>query len=364
MKALQRFQKSLIESVVDSVPVVLALLDAEERVVLDNHEYKKLMGDLRMQEPAALILDAVRADGDLAEAKDGRPAFAEREIRIDARGAQRWFACSGTWVRPKDGGNYLLLVANETTRSRAEQERARVAALQAAMAEENRVDALRETLSAAVYQIEGPLNVMSSVVGTIARRGCCEAAGTALVEALAAGQCAAENLRRAIPEHEPEARTAVNLNEVARDVLDLTTRRLLATGVSVQWKPQAVLPSVNGHANGLRAMLKALVDNAIDAMNAKGWRQRDLLVTTRGLPDGVEVVVVDSGPGIPAELRLKVFEPFFSTRMGSGRHLGTGLSTAQQVAADHDGVIEIDAADGGGCRVRVVLPAYRRGEGQ
>ena len=374
MKALQRFHKSLIESMVDSVPVVLALLDADERAVLDNHEYKKLMGDLRMAEPAALILDTVRADlgRGFEPARDGAQAFSEREIRIDTRGTQRWFSCSGSWVQPKDGslngrgkrsdGFYLLLVAKETTRSRAEQEKARMAALQAVMAEENRVDALRETLSAAVFQIEGPMNVMASVMATIERRGCCEAAGTALVEAMAAGQAALESLRNAIPEHQSEAQTAVNLNEVMRDVLDLATRRMLAAGVSVQWRPQAVLPSINGHARRLRAMFKALVDNAIEAMNTKGWRNRELLVTTGSHNGGVEVVVADSGPGIPAELRLKVFEPFYSTRKAGGHHLGTGLSAAQQVAAEHDGVIEIDPAEAGGCRVRVVLPANGRGE--
>ena len=375
MKAIHRFQKSLIESVVDSVPVVLALLDAEERVVLDNHEYKKLMGDLRMAEPAALILATVRADlgRALNSPQEGAPAFSEREIRIDARGTQRWFSVSGTWVQPKDGAPtirgkaadawYLLLVAKETTRHRAEQEKVRMAALQAMMAEENRVDALRETLSAAVFQIEGPLNVMGSVMATIERRGCCEPAGTALAEALAAGKTAIDSLRHAIPEHQPEALTAVNLNEVLRDVLDLTTRNMLVAGISVQWRPQAVLPSVNGHARRLRAMFKALVDNAVDAMNTKGWRNRELLVTTHSYDGGggVEVVVADSGPGIPFDLRLKVFEPFYSTRKGGGQHLGTGLSMAQQVAADHDGVIEIDPAEGGGCRVRVVLPAFRKG---
>ncbi len=366
-------QKSLIESVVDSAPVVLALLDGEDSVVLDNHEYKKLMGDLRMAEPATLILDAVRADmgHGLGQPKEGSHAFSEREIRIDSQGAPRWFSCSGIWVQRKDGGAdaffdrqndlYLLLVAKETTRQRAEQEKARMAALQAMMAEENRIDGLRETLSAAVFQIEGPMNVMNSVMGTIDRRGCCAPAGSALTEALAAGKAAVDSLRSVIPEHRPESRTAVNLNEVMRDVLDLTTGRMLAAGISVQWRPQAVMPPVNGYTNRLRAMFKALIDNAIDAMNTKGWRERELRVTTRGRDGSVEVLVEDSGPGIPAELRLKVFEPFFSTRKAGGHHLGTGLSSAQQVAADHDGVIEIDPAEGGGCRVRVVLPAQGRG---
>jgi len=368
-----KHRKSLIESVVDSVPVVLALLDGADKVVLDNHEYKKLMGDLRMVEPANLILGAVRAEPGhghgLKPALEGGQAFSEREIRIDARGAPRWFSCSGTWVRRQDDNAaaardrelYLLLVAKETTKSHAEQEKTRMAALQAMMADEARIDALRETLSAAVFQIEGPMNVMTSVLGTIARRGV-EPAGAALTDALAAGKAAVDNLRSVIPEHSPESQSAVNLNEVMRDVLDLCTGRMLAAGISVQWRPQAVLPSVNGHARRLRAMFKALVDNAIDAVNTKGWKNRELRITTRGHNGSVEVQVEDSGPGIPVDLRLKVFEPFFSTRKAGGHHLGTGLSSAQQVAADHDGVIEIDPAESGGCRVRVVLPAHGKGE--
>ncbi len=368
-------QKALIESVVDSAPVVIALLDSENRVVLDNHEYKKLMGDLRMVEPAALILDAVRADrgsdlnSSLGSPQEGRHAFSDHEIRLDSPGGPRWFSCSGLWVQRKDGDAeaffdrrndlYLLLVAKETTRQRAEQEKTRMALLQAMMAEENRIDSLRETLSAAVFKIEGPINVMASVMGTIERRGYAPA-GTALMEALEAGKAAVDSLRSVIPEHRSESQTAVNLNEVLRDVLDLTTTRMLAAGITVQWRPQAVMPSVNACPNRMRTMFKALIDNAIDAMNTKGWRERELQVTTRGYQGSVEVVIEDSGPGIPADLRLKVFEPFFSTRKAGGRHLGTGLSSAQQVAADHDGVIEIDPVERGGCRVRVVLPAQRK----
>ncbi len=364
-------QKALIESAVDSAPVVIALLDSEESVVLDNHEYKKLMGDLRMVEPAALILNAVRADmgRGLGSPQEGRQAFREREIRIDSSGSPRWFSCSGTWVQRKDATAdaffnrrndlHLLLVAKETTRLRAEQEKTRMALLQAMMAEETHIDGLRETLSAAVFKIEGPLNVMASVMGTIERRGN-NPAGSALIEALNAGKEALESLRSVIPEHRPESRTSVNLNEVMRDVLDLTTTRMLAAGVSVLWRPQAVMPAVNAYPNRMRSMFKALIDNAIDAMNVKGWRERELQVTTRAGNGGVEVLIEDSGHGIPAELRLEVFEPFFSTRKADGRHLGTGLSSAQQVAADHDGVIEIEVAESGGCRVRVVLPAQGR----
>ena len=366
-------QKALIESVVDSAPVVLALLDNNFRVVLDNHEYKKLMSDLRAVEPATVILDAVRGNlgSPLAAPRVGRNAFHDHEIRFDSRGGTRWFSCSGLWVQRKDGTAetffdrrddiFLLLVAKETTRQRAEQEKTRLAMLQAMMSEESRIDGLRETLSAAVFKIEGPINIMASVLATLERRGNGSPAGSALAGALYAGRDAVDSLRSAIPEHSAESRTAVNLNEVMRDVLDLTTNRMLAAGVTVHWQPQSVLPSLNAYPNRVRMMFKAIVDNAIEAMNTKGWRERELRVITRGHTDRVEVVIEDTGPGIPPGLRYKVFEPFFSTRMGGGKHLGTGLSSAQQVAADHDGVIEIDSTERRGCRVLVVLPVLRGG---
>lgn len=365
-------QKALIESVVDSAPVVLALLDRDFRVVLDNHEYKKLVSDLRAVEPATVILDAVRASlGTLPGTPQvGRHAFHDHEIRFDSRNGTRWYSCSGLWVRRKDGtvesffdrrdDLFLLLVAKETTRQRAEQEKTRLAMLQAMMAEEARIDSLRETLSAAVFKIEGPVNIMASVLSTLERRGG-SPAGAALAGALRAGREAIDSLRGAIPGHSPESRTAVNINEVMRDVLDLTTTRMLAAGITVHWRPQSVLPSLNAYPSRVRTMFKAIVDNAIEAMNAKGWKARELSVVTRGHADRVEVIIEDSGPGIPPDLRYKVFEPFFSTRMGGGGHLGTGLSSAQQVAADHDGTIEIDSTERRGCCVRVVLPVPRRG---
>ncbi len=367
-------QKALIESVIDSTPVVMALLDSHEKVVFDNHEYKKLMGDLRMREPAILILEAVRADMDygLGLPEEGKHAFSEREIRLESRGGPRWFSCSGIWVQRKDSDAdtffnrrkdlYLLLVAKETTRQRVEQEKARMALLQAMMAEDTRIDGLRETLSAAVFKIEGPINMMASILATFERRSCFAPASEALKEVLDSCRETIESLRSVIPEPRPESRTSVNINEVMRDVLDLTTSRMLACGISVQWQPQAVMPSVNAYPNRIRSMFKSLVDNAIDAINIKGWREREIHVTTRGDSGGVEVIIEDSGPGIPEDLRLKVFEPFFSTRKAGGHHLGTGLSSAQQVAAEHEGVIEIDPGERGGCRVRVVLPALSKGE--
>lgn len=377
LEAEVRNQKALIESVVDAAPVVMALVDGEDSVVLDNQEYKKLMGDLGMAEPATMMLDAVRADmgHGLGKPKAGGHAFLNREVRIEPPGNRpaRWFSCSGIWVR-RDGDDadsffdhqnsiYLLLVATEITELRVQQEKARMAALQAVLAEGERVNTLREALAAAVFQLEGPINILGSVVGMMERRGNEPATG-ALAEAVRAGQAALDTLRSVRPVATTELLTAVNLNEALRDVLVLATRQLLSAGISVSWKPQAVLPAINGYPNRLRGMIKALVDNAIEAMNVRGCAERELTLSSSSDGGNVEVAIVDSGPGIPEALRLKVFEPFFTTKKAGGTHLGTGLSSAQQVALDHGGTIEIDPVPGGGSRVRVILPLKgRTGDG-
>ncbi len=366
-------QKTLLESVIDAAPVVIALLDVDDRVVLDNHEYKKLQADLGMAEPAPMLMSAIRADLEV-EAVAGRRSsgyeFIDREVRIDPPGGKppRWFSCSGSRVREDDGEadaffagggrDYLLLVAMEITRLRTQQERVRFADLQAAMAEEDRASALRESLSAATFRLEGPVNMMASVVGMLARRsGETDPMVLALSDAIGVGQQALAELRAMIPAETRGPAGSANVNELLRDALDLATGRLLAAGVRVTWKPQAMLPALHGQPNKLRSLFKSLVDNAIEAMSGRGWRERELSVITRARLGSIEVVIEDSGPGIPSALQLKVFEPFFSTKR---RHLGTGLAAAQQVAADHGGTIEIDPAKAAGCRLRVVLPVKRR----
>jgi nitrogen fixation negative regulator NifL len=257
-----RNQKALIESVVDAAPMVIALLDVDDRVVLDNHEYKKLQADLGMAEPAPMLMSAVRASLELDSGRGRRTSgylFLDREVRLDPPGGRspRWFSCSGSRVREDDGAadaflagqgrDYLLLVAKEITSLRLQQEKVRVAALQVVMADEDRVSGLRESLAAATFRLEGPLNMMASVVGMLARRqGETDPMSVALAEAITAGQQALKDLRSMIPGETREAIGAVNLNELLRDVLDLSTGRLLAAGITVIWKPQAMLPALQG----------------------------------------------------------------------------------------------------------------------
>jgi len=188
---------------------------------------------------------------------------------------------------------------------------------------------------------------MASAIAVLQRRD--PGSARMLQDALSASREHMETLRQVIPQSPQEIVVRVNINEILRDVLEVSTPRLLAAGIVVDWRPAATLPPVLGRPLQLRMLFKALVDNAIEAMNVKGWKRRELTLVSAVDADCIIVSVLDTGPGIPPEWRLKAFEPFFTAKNGSGRHIGTGLSRAQQVVADHGGIIDLDDSPGGGC---------------
>jgi len=359
LERLVRNQKHLIESVVDAAPMAFALLDPSGRVVLDNQEYKKLVTDLRLKEPAHSILDSLLPAW--RETLAGQPQACllnQREARIDrAAGRPRWLSVTSSIIDMHsdcadsyfcaDGQPGLLVVISDITNLRDEQERARASALQAVLAEEERTAAIREGLSAAIFRLEEPMNVMSSAISVLQRRD--PASAAMLQEALRGSRDHLETLRQVIPQGPQETIVSLNMNEILRDVLEVSTPRLLAAGITVDWRPASTLPAILGRPLQLRMLFKALVDNAIEAMNIKGWKRRELSLTSVLNGDCIVVAVLDSGPGIPEEWRHKAFEPFFTAKGGSGRHIGTGLSRVQQVVADHGGIIDLAESPSGGC---------------
>ena len=365
-------QKVLIESVVDAAPVSIAMLDRFGKVLLDNQAYKKLIGDMRGEEPAAVFLtylnDVIEGGFD-ASANEGRDFF-DLEVEYDpGEGTSpRWFSCSGVWVNSAGIGadsyfathddRHLLLVASEITIQKQQQEQVRANALRALMAEQQLLHSVRETLSGALFQLQGPLNIVNAALKIMERREGKhdEPLYQALVEIMHTGDKVQDVIRNSIPRQQQEAMAPVNLNEVIRDVLDLSTERMLKEGVVIDWQISKDLPVILGHQYGLRSAFKQLIDNAITALNEPGCKRREIVISTAPGEDYIELVVRDTGPGIPAEKRISIFEPFNSEWVNSPDSSGMGLTIAQEVALQHGGYIEIDPSYTDGCLMRLCLP--------
>ncbi|MEE8455594.1 MAG: ATP-binding protein, partial [Limibaculum sp.] len=105
---------------------------------------------------------------------------------------------------------------------------------------------------------------------------------------------------------------------------------------------------INVFDNACQAMTGAVGPEAADADNAV------LSVTTKRKNGRVEVIFEDRGPGIPADVLPRIFEPLFSTK---GFGVGLGLPVVKQIMEQHGGGIEIDGAATSGTRVCLWLPA-------
>ena len=157
----------------------------------------------------------------------------------------------------------------------------------------------------------------------------------------------------------------VDLNQIALTTMDFLESKFAAARVGRSLARADGLPPVKGSSDQLQQVLLNLLLNAIEAMPQGGQVRVETSLVTRRRP-GLEVApeqpvvvveVADTGIGIPAEQRERVFEPFYTTKEGRGG-TGLGLSVTHGIIKEHDGWIEVDQPpDGVGSVFRVCLPA-------
>lgn len=141
-------------------------------------------------------------------------------------------------------------------------------------------------------------------------------------------------------------------------LVESVTADLDDLGRPVQWLGGDPAP-LFCRPNEIRRAVRNLIENAVNY-----GKRADVSVHMN--PDAYEVWVEDIGPGIPPDDRERVFEPF--VRLEGSRNLATGgvglgMTLAKTVAEGHGGKIQLEDRDGGGMRVRVVLPRRLRDGG-
>jgi CheY-like chemotaxis protein len=142
------------------------------------------------------------------------------------------------------------------------------------------------------------------------------------------------------------------VDEVARDVATIAERTLDAR---IQVTADLDCPrAIVGDRAQVEQVVMNLVMNARDAMPDGG----QLALRTRSEGDMVVLEVVDTGHGVPEELRDRIFEPYFSTRSRDGqRGAGLGLATVYGIVEAHRGTLDVRDNPAGGTIVRVAIPA-------
>jgi signal transduction histidine kinase len=146
----------------------------------------------------------------------------------------------------------------------------------------------------------------------------------------------------------------INLNDVAASVLGLIQPVARRHNVTVRTALDARLPPIHGDSVHLQQVLLNLVLNAMDAMTSAETDARVLCVSTSQYDRrSAAVTVVDTGHGIAAEHKPKIFNSFFSTKRDG---LGLGLSIARTIVQAHGGSIWVEENFSGGASFRFTVP--------
>jgi two-component system NtrC family sensor kinase len=153
----------------------------------------------------------------------------------------------------------------------------------------------------------------------------------------------------------PLERRHVMLEELIEKVLTLTAADLRVESVKIDRDMEPGLPPVWADGNQLQQVLVNLVMNAKQAMAEQPEAQRRLKVTTRARGgDRVLISLEDTGPGIPADVLPKIFDPFVTTKGSAGT--GLGLSISYGIIREHGGHITADSQPGHGATFTIDLP--------
>jgi nitrogen fixation/metabolism regulation signal transduction histidine kinase len=140
----------------------------------------------------------------------------------------------------------------------------------------------------------------------------------------------------------------LDLNLLTREVLGLYE----SSRPAMQLELAASLPLVSGDTAKLRQVIHNLLQNAEQAVSDVAVPR--IVVRTEAIDAGVQFTMRDNGPGFPAALIGRAFEPYVTTK---AKGTGLGLAIVKKIVEEHNGRIVIANDLSGGANVTIILPA-------
>ena len=226
--------------------------------------------------------------------------------------------------------------------------------LEAELEHARKLESLGSLASGVAHDMNNVLAAIQSVTEVMQSNLSLDPRGFKALETIAKATLRGRNLVKALGDFgrkELQAAEAVDLNRIIEDGvkrLDLTR----AQQVNLVLELQEPLPPLLGERSPLGNALMHLCDNALEAMPAGG----SLSIRTRSLGAAqVELVVTDTGTGMPAETLNRALEPFFTTKPAGST--GLGLAMVHGIVKAHGGSLHLQSQVGSGTTVRLLLPA-------
>jgi nitrogen fixation/metabolism regulation signal transduction histidine kinase len=343
-------RRRFTEAILESIPTGVISLSADERIERVNRALAGIFSEEAVT--AARRLSDLFSGEDLADIR----YMLKRARRTGAA------ACQLNIQRPS---SFLHLAV--TAASLAET-RGFVMVIEDAsdLLRAQKSDAWQEVARRIAHEIKNPLTPISLCADRIARqllRLPLEPAGRAILEECTQTiQQEVQTVKTLVDEFTqfsrfPRADPApADLNEIVESARSVFSGRLEGIDFKVSLDP--TIPAVLADREQMKRVIVNLIDNAAEAMTDSPVRQL-IISTSQPTIDTVELRVTDTGSGVSAADKEKLFLPYFSTK---GRGTGLGLAIVSHIVTDHHGRVRVEDNQPRGARFIVELNAVSAGE--
>jgi PAS domain S-box-containing protein len=350
-----RLTRDKYQNLIETLPFMLVQRDRDFHITYLNPAATQLTGHAVEDFQAPGFCERIIHPDDLAPYQQAAALVAAgKPIRIESRLRSKdgsWKFVLGFFYPNLHHGEVIgstSLVIDITTQRRLEEELQQV----------RRLEVVGRLASGIVHDFNNLLMVLMGLAGCAkselppdhpAQQFLTRIEDTGVQAAHLAGQLLTFSKQR------PHVNEPVDLNTVVTQTLRLATS-VMPDGVAVETLLDSALPAVRGDENQFKQVAMNLCLNARDAMPAGG---RLTIRTDQSPPPDangkpwVHVSFQDTGHGMPEEVRVRVFEPFFSTK---DHGTGLGLSVVQQIIKEAGGLIDVWSKPGEGTRFDIWLP--------
>ncbi len=357
VQALQRAEQ-IKAAIVDNALAAIVTTDAAGRVVEFNPAAECMFGLSRAQalgrSVAEVMIPARHRQGH--EAGMDRMARGEAPRLMGQRLQMHALRADGSefpiemvlWQTQAAGQAYYTASINDVSdKVRAAEviERQRDALRQS-----EKLTAMGSLLAGVAHELNNPLAIVMGRASLLEER----TAGTALHADVRRIHDAAERCGRIVrtflnmARQRPSERAPVLLNDLVRGAADLLQYSLRSSGVQLSLVLAPGLPEISADADRLGQLVLNLLVNAQQALVSVPT-PRELRIETgvHRAASQLWLRVSDNGPGVPEDMRERIFDPYFSTK-GEGAGTGLGLSVSRSVARDHGGELLLEQGHGAG----------------
>lgn len=330
-------------------------MDAKGRALFVSPSVAELLGRPEREllgEPVDAFLDEA-----LWRGLERPPYRTEFERALGTAQGERWIAWAAQAVRTPSGAlSAVVAVGRDVTAKRAAEEQSRQHLHE--LAHVGRISALGEMAAGLAHELNQPLCAVTSYSQACNRLLPADADPElrAALERIAANATRAgriiSQMRAFVRKGEVDGELG-SIDRIVQDVVALVGPEARRRDVKLKLALGDGLPALKVAEVQIHQVLVNLIRNAMDAIEEAGSPRREVEVRTRQVAAGVEVVVADRGPGLPAGLKDEIFEPFVTSKAGG---MGLGLSISRSIIEAHDGRLEAHARVGGGTEFCFVLP--------